>query len=119
LELDSRGDAEVAGRVAGDPFTGQRCKKTVRTLRSFRHSRTTGLTWHDTCLTRAGSTPSGRTPMLAWTVTFLIIAIIAALLGFAGIAGAAAGIAKIIFYLFLILFAISLVFGSQRTRPPH
>jgi len=57
--------------------------------------------------------------MLAWTVTFLIIAIVAALLGFAGIAGAAAGLAKIIFYLFLILFVISLVFGSLRPRPPH
>jgi uncharacterized membrane protein YtjA (UPF0391 family) len=77
------------------------------------------LQWHDNCLPRDGPTPSGRTLMLAWTVTFLIVAIVAALLGFAGIAGAAAGIAKIIFYLFLILFVISLVFGSLRPRPPH
>jgi uncharacterized membrane protein YtjA (UPF0391 family) len=67
----------------------------------------------------ANAVSTGRAPMLAWTVTFLIIALIAALLGFAGIAGAAAGIAQILFYIFLILFIISLVFGSLRPRPPH
>jgi uncharacterized membrane protein YtjA (UPF0391 family) len=53
--------------------------------------------------------------MLGWAITFLIIALIAAALGFGGIAGTATGIAKILFFVFLILFIVSLVFG--RVRP--
>jgi uncharacterized membrane protein YtjA (UPF0391 family) len=47
--------------------------------------------------------------MLRWALAFLIVALVAALFGFAGIAVAAAGIAKILFYLFLILFLVTLV----------
>jgi uncharacterized membrane protein YtjA (UPF0391 family) len=47
--------------------------------------------------------------MLRWALGFFVIAIIAALLGFSGIAVASAGIAKLIFYIFLVLFLISLV----------
>jgi uncharacterized membrane protein YtjA (UPF0391 family) len=47
--------------------------------------------------------------MLRWALGFFIVALIAALFGFAGIAVAAAGIAKILFYLFLILFLVTLV----------
>jgi len=47
--------------------------------------------------------------MLRWALTFFIVAIVAALLGFTGIAVATAGIAKILFYVFLVLFLISLV----------
>jgi len=47
--------------------------------------------------------------MLRCSVGFFIVALIAALLGFSGIAVAAAGIAKIFFYLFLILFLVTLV----------
>jgi uncharacterized membrane protein YtjA (UPF0391 family) len=54
--------------------------------------------------------------MLAWTLTFLIIAIIAAALGFTGVAGAAASIAQFIFVVFLVLFVLSLIFGWVR-RP--
>jgi uncharacterized membrane protein YtjA (UPF0391 family) len=49
--------------------------------------------------------------MLSWAVTFFVIALIAALLGFGGIAGAATGIAKVLFFLFLILFVVSLIMG--------
>jgi uncharacterized membrane protein YtjA (UPF0391 family) len=49
--------------------------------------------------------------MLGWAVTFLIIALIAAVLGFGGIAGVAIEIAKIIFFVALLLFLISAVFG--------
>jgi uncharacterized membrane protein YtjA (UPF0391 family) len=45
---------------------------------------------------------------------FFIIALIAAVFGFGGIALAAAGVAKILFYLFLILFVISLLAGLSR-----
>jgi uncharacterized membrane protein YtjA (UPF0391 family) len=57
--------------------------------------------------------------MLGWAVTFLIIALIAAVLGFGAIAGTAIEIAKIIFFVALILFAISAVVGlvSGRSTP--
>jgi uncharacterized membrane protein YtjA (UPF0391 family) len=54
--------------------------------------------------------------MLGWAVTFLIIALIAAVLGFGAIAGTAIEIAKIIFFVALILFVISAVFGLMRGR---
>lgn len=47
--------------------------------------------------------------MLYYALVFLIIAIVAALLGFGAISFAAAGIAKILFFVFLILFIVSLV----------
>ncbi len=53
-------------------------------------------------------------PMLRWSITFFIVAIVAAIFGFTGIAASAAGIAKILFFVFLILFVVSLLFGSVR-----
>ncbi|MEA3213750.1 MAG: hypothetical protein QOE70_6807 [Chthoniobacter sp.] len=53
--------------------------------------------------------------MLSWALTFLIIALIAAVLGFGVIAGTAASIAKILFFVFLVLFALSFLVGR---RPP-
>lgn len=47
--------------------------------------------------------------MLRWTISFLIIALIAGLFGFGGIAEGAASIAKILFYIFIALFALSLI----------
>jgi uncharacterized membrane protein YtjA (UPF0391 family) len=52
--------------------------------------------------------------MLHLVITLLIIALIAGLLGFGGIAGTAVGLAKIIFFVALVLFVISLVFGGMR-----
>ena len=52
--------------------------------------------------------------MLGWTITFLIIALIAAAFGFGGIAVAAAGIARILFFVFLVLFVVSLLSGLLR-----
>lgn len=60
--------------------------------------------------------------MLYWAAVFLIIALIAAVLGFGGIAASAAGIAKILFFVFLVLFAATLLGqlfrggGSHRFR---
>ncbi len=51
--------------------------------------------------------------MLRWTITFLIIALVAALFGFGGIAAGAASIAKVLFFIFLVLFVLSLVFGAS------
>jgi uncharacterized membrane protein YtjA (UPF0391 family) len=47
--------------------------------------------------------------MLRYAIGFFIVALVAALLGFGGIAFAAAGIAKILFYIFLVLFVVTLV----------
>jgi uncharacterized membrane protein YtjA (UPF0391 family) len=52
--------------------------------------------------------------MLRWALAFFVVALIAALLGFGGIAVAAAGIAKILFYVFLILFLVTLLGGVLR-----
>jgi len=47
--------------------------------------------------------------MLYWALLFLVVAIIAGLLGFGAIAFAAVGVAKLLFFVFLILFLISLI----------
>jgi uncharacterized membrane protein YtjA (UPF0391 family) len=47
--------------------------------------------------------------MIRWIITFLVIAVIAAVLGFGRIAEGAAEIAKIIFYIFIVLFVISII----------
>lgn len=54
--------------------------------------------------------------MISWAITFLVIALIAAILGFGGIAGTAVGIAKIIFFVAIVLFLISAIFGVIRGR---
>jgi uncharacterized membrane protein YtjA (UPF0391 family) len=54
--------------------------------------------------------------MLYWTLMFFVIALIAGVLGFGGIAAATAEIAKILFFLFLVLFAASLIMGLFRRR---
>ena len=46
--------------------------------------------------------------MLRWALVFLIVAIVAGIFGFAGVMVAAAGIAKLLFYMFLVLFVVSL-----------
>ena len=56
--------------------------------------------------------------MLGWAITFLIIALIAAVFGFGGIAAASAGIAKILFFIFLVLFVVSLLFGWRGRGVP-
>jgi len=47
--------------------------------------------------------------MLYRALVFFVVALFAAVLGFTGIAVAAAGIAKIMFFVFLVLFLVSLV----------
>jgi len=54
--------------------------------------------------------------MLGWSLTFLVVALIAAVLGFTSVAGAAMGVAKILFYVFLILFVVSMVMHVVRGR---
>lgn len=54
--------------------------------------------------------------MLNLIVTLLIIGLIAAVLGFGGVAGASFALAKVIFFIVLVLFLLSIVFGTMR-RP--
>lgn len=56
--------------------------------------------------------------MLGWVVTFLVIALIAAALGFGGVAGVAVETAKIVFFVAVILFAVSAIVGLARGRTP-
>jgi len=50
--------------------------------------------------------------MLSWSLAFFILALIAGAFGFFNIAEAATGIAKILFFVFIVLFAISLLFRA-------
>ncbi len=52
--------------------------------------------------------------MLGLVITFLVVALIAAVLGFGGIAGAAVGMAKLVFFVAIVLFLLSLIFGGMR-----
>ena len=63
----------------------------------------------------APSRPGGE-KMLYYALVFFIIAVIAGLLGFGVIASAAAGIAKILFFVFLVLFIVTLIGHASRGR---
>ena len=57
--------------------------------------------------------------MLRWALTFLVVAIIAAVLGFGGIADFATDIARLLFFVFIILFAVTAVMHIlQGKKPP-
>jgi uncharacterized membrane protein YtjA (UPF0391 family) len=55
--------------------------------------------------------------MLYYAALFFVIALVAALFGFGGIAAGAAEIAKILFFVFLVLFVVSLIAGTLRRGP--
>jgi uncharacterized membrane protein YtjA (UPF0391 family) len=54
--------------------------------------------------------------MLYWAAVFFVIALIAALFGFGGIAAGAVEIAKILFFVFVIIFAVTLILGLVGRR---
>ena len=59
--------------------------------------------------------------MLRWAAGFFIVAIIAAIFGFGGIASDASAIARVLFFVFLVVFLFSLVWGlltGRRAGPP-
>ncbi len=49
--------------------------------------------------------------MLYYAVIFFVIALVAALFGFGGIAAGAVEISKILFFVFIVLFVASLIWG--------
>ncbi len=56
--------------------------------------------------------------MLYWAVVFFVLAMVAALFGFGGIAAAASSIAQILFFIFLVIFFITLVMNLLSGRRP-
>ena len=54
------------------------------------------------------------TVMLYWALVFFIVAIIAAVFGFGNIAAGATTIAKVLFFVFLVVFLVSLIGGLAR-----
>ena len=60
--------------------------------------------------------------MLHWSLAFFLIAIIAALFGYGGIAEGSAEIGQFLFFVFIVIFAVSLVFrvlAGRRARRPR
>jgi uncharacterized membrane protein YtjA (UPF0391 family) len=56
--------------------------------------------------------------MLRLAILFLIVSLLAALLGFTTVAGTAYAGAKILFFVFLVLFVLSLIVGLGRRGGP-
>jgi uncharacterized membrane protein YtjA (UPF0391 family) len=52
--------------------------------------------------------------MLYWSAMFFLIAILAAIFGFGNIASGATAVAKVLFFVFLVLFILSTLFGLNR-----
>jgi uncharacterized membrane protein YtjA (UPF0391 family) len=55
-----------------------------------------------------------ETAMLHYAIVFFVIALIAALFGFGGIAAGAVEIGKLLFFVFLIIAAVTFVVGLMR-----
>ncbi len=56
--------------------------------------------------------------MLGWAVLFLVIALVAGALGFGGVASASMEIAQIVFWIFIVLFVVSLIYSLISGRRP-
>jgi uncharacterized membrane protein YtjA (UPF0391 family) len=55
--------------------------------------------------------------MLHYAAVFFVIALVAAVFGFGGIAAGATEIAKILFFIFLVVFVVTLIMGLIRRKP--
>jgi uncharacterized membrane protein YtjA (UPF0391 family) len=56
--------------------------------------------------------------MLYWALVFLVVALIAGAMGFGVVGGMAYTAAKILFFIFLVLFIVSLFSGAVRRPVP-
>jgi uncharacterized membrane protein YtjA (UPF0391 family) len=97
----------------GPPFQWLACKPALARV-MLRQSVDGGI--------RAGigrpTNPIVRCRMLRYAAIFFVIALVAALFGFGGIAAGAVEIAKVLFFIFLVLFLVSLVWGLVSGRGP-
>jgi len=57
--------------------------------------------------------------LLDWVIVFFVLALLAGIFGFGGIATEFASIAKLLFFLFIVLFVISLLYRLVSGRPPQ
>ena len=54
--------------------------------------------------------------MLRWALLFLVIGLISAIFGFGGLEGTAMYAARLLFFVFLVMFVVSLVMGTRAPR---
>jgi uncharacterized membrane protein YtjA (UPF0391 family) len=54
--------------------------------------------------------------MLSWVIVFFVFSIVAAIFGFGQLDGSFSYVGQILFYVFLILFFISLFFRGGKSR---
>ncbi len=47
--------------------------------------------------------------LLTWAIIFLVVAVLAGLFGFGNISDTASGIAKILFFVFIVIFIVTLL----------
>jgi uncharacterized membrane protein YtjA (UPF0391 family) len=107
------------------------CRTAYLPTEQIRVNRTFFGFWHERCkheLSAMFSRPAAaaritleiwRTRiMLYWAAVFFVIALVAGVLGFGGIAVGAAQIAQILFFVFLVLFIVSLLVGGLRRGGP-
>jgi uncharacterized membrane protein YtjA (UPF0391 family) len=52
--------------------------------------------------------------LLHYAIVFLVVALVAAAVGFGGVAGFAMDAARLLFWVFIVLFVVSLVAGLMR-----
>lgn len=52
--------------------------------------------------------------MLYYALVFFVVALVAAVFGFGGIAAGAVEIAKLLFFIFVVLFIVSLIWGLMK-----
>ena len=57
--------------------------------------------------------------MLYWSLVFFLVAVLAAIFGFTGIAAGAAMFAQVLFFLFLVVFLVTLIAALTRGGSPR
>ena len=57
--------------------------------------------------------------MLRLALVFLLVSILAAIFGFPGISGTSYEFARILFFIFVVLFAVSFLFGLLNRGGPN
>lgn len=56
--------------------------------------------------------------MLGWAVLFLLLTVVSAAFGYGGIAAIAVDKARILFFVFIVLFAMTMAFHLMQGREP-
>jgi uncharacterized membrane protein YtjA (UPF0391 family) len=67
-----------------------------------------------TCRGSATTSEIAMGNLLHYAIVFLVVALVAAAVGFGGVAGFAMDAARLLFWVFIVLFVVSLVAGLMR-----